>query len=382
VHAADLRTLSGKTIKGEVIAISDKEISLRSDKEVMTTPLHDVLALDLRAVRQVLPSAKRTEVRLLDESLLHCSDIAFKGNQVTLRLLGGQEIVLPLASIVSIFRDAQDPQLHRDWEKIVASRQKRDRAVLVRGGELNEVDGTFGDVDPDGKKIQFRVENGKIIPAALENLRGMIFYRTAGTPEAPVCLVYDTDGNTLAATKVALEAGKFTVATAAGVRVAYETQALARLDYNMGKLTYLSDMEAARVVEKLFGDPLAHFRRDANLDGQPILLAGHHHAKGLALHAHTELEYNLQGKYKNFKAILGVDSRADAESQSLVRALVTIECDGEKRFSKVVTAKTVEPIALNVRDVSRLRIIVQSADAGNVLNSYDYVAVADARVSQ
>ncbi len=35
-----------------------------------------------------------------------------------------------------------------------------------------------------------------------------------------------------------------------------------------------------------------------------------------------------------------------------------------------------------LRDVSRLRITVQSADAGNVLNSYDYVALADARVSQ
>src|SRR3954451_24293451 len=92
VRGADLRTLSGKTISGDVVAISDKDISIRTDKEVVQTPLRDVLALDLRAVRPLAASTKRTEVRLLDESLLHCSEVAFKGNQVTLKLLGGQEV--------------------------------------------------------------------------------------------------------------------------------------------------------------------------------------------------------------------------------------------------------------------------------------------------
>jgi hypothetical protein len=237
-------------------------------------------------------------------------------------------------------------------------------------------------VDPSGKKIQFRVESGNIIPANLDNLRGLIFYRTAAPAEAPVCTVYDADGDTLAAAKVALEGGKFVVTTAAGAKLAFEPQALARLDYNLGKLTYLSDLEPAKVVERLYGDPLAHYRRDTNLDGQPLVLETRQHAKGLAVHAYTELEYNLAGKYKEFKAVLGVDRRGEADSQSLVRALVTIECDGEKRFSRVITAKALEPVALNVRDVSRLRIIVQSADASNVLGSYDYVALADARVSQ
>jgi hypothetical protein len=382
LHAADLRTLSGKTISGNVVAVSDKEIKVRTDNDVVTTPLQDVLALDLQAVRQAASSVRRTEVRLLDDSILNCNDVAFKGNQVTLKLLGGQEVTVPLASIVSLFRDAQDPGLRKEWDKITSSKSKRDRAVLVRGGELNEVEGTFGDVDPESKKIQFRVEGGNILAVSLGNLRGMIFYRTAGAADTPVCTVYDTDGDTLTAAKVAFDGGKYAISTAAGAKIVYEPQALARLDYNRGKLTYLSDLEPARVVERLYAEPLAHYRRDANLDGQPLFLAGRQYAKGLVLHSHTELEYNLGGKYKEFKAVLGVDSRAEAESQALVRALVTIECDGEKRLTKIITARTVEPLALNIRDVNRLRIIVQSADAANVLNSYDYVALVEARVSQ
>jgi hypothetical protein len=380
--AADLRTLSGKTVSGSIVALNDKEIQIRTQKEVVTTSLTQVLALDLQTVRPVVSTVRRTEVRLTDDSLLNCNDLTFKGNQVTLKLLGGQEIAVPMASIATVFRDAQDPQLRKEWEKITANKVKRDRAILVRGGELNEVEGTFGDVDPAGKKIQFRVDSGNILSASLDKLRGMIFYRTASTTELPVCLVYDADGNTLSARQVGLEKGKITITTMAGARLAYAPQALARLDYNRGKLTYLSDLEPARVLERLFGEPLAHYRRDTNLDGQPIFLAGQPHAKGLAVHAHTELEYNLGGKYKEFKAVVGVDSRSEAESQTLVRALVTIECDGDKRFSKIITARAVETIALPVRDVGRLRIVVQSADAGNVLNSYDYVTFADARVSQ
>jgi NPCBM/NEW2 domain len=382
LHAADLRTLSGKTVSGSVVAISDKDIKIRTDNDVVTTPLHEVLALDLQGVRPAGASVRRTEVRLIDDSVLSCNDVAFKGNEVKLKLLGGQECTVPLASLISLFRDAQDPQLHKEWDKITSSRAKRDRAVLLRGGELNEVEGTFGDVDPAGKKIQFRVESGNIIGVSLDNLRGLIFYRTTAAAESPVCTVFDTDGNLLAATAVGFNGGKYTITTPAGARIVYEPQALARLDYNRGKLTYLSDLDPARMVEHLYAEPLAHYRRDANLDGQPIFLAGRQHAKGLSLHSHTELEYNLGGKYKEFKAILGVDSRAEAESQSLVRALVTVECDGEKRFSKVISARSVEPIALNIRDVGRLRLIVQSADSANVLNSYDYVAFAEARVSQ
>src|SRR5260370_11963812 len=97
----------------------------------------------------------------------------------------------------------------------------------------------------------------------------------------------------------------------------------------MGNLRSFSAGDPGRrPVEKLFGDPLAHYRRDTNLDGQPIVLAGQQHAKGLAIHAYTPLEYNLGVKYKELKAAVGVGSRAQAQIQSLVRVLVIIECDG------------------------------------------------------
>src|SRR5262249_60431664 len=99
--------------------------------------------------------------------------------------------------------------------------------------------------------------------------------------------------------------------------------------YNMGKLTYLSALTPSKVVEKsAVGLPIA-YRKDHNLDGQPIVLGDKTFPKGLSMHAYTQLEYNLGGKYKEFKTFLAVAPRVGSES----KARVTIEADNQQLFS-------------------------------------------------
>ena len=120
---------------------------------------------------------------------------------------------------------------------------------------------------------------------------------------------------------------------------------------------------------------VVRYRKDVNLDGEPILLDGKQYGKGLSMHAHTELEYNLGGKYKDLKGLLGADTRIAADSQ----ATVTVWCDGEKRFSEVITAKELKQLNVNVKDVQTLKIVVASR---NFLDLHDHVTIVEARVSQ
>jgi hypothetical protein len=154
----------------------------------------------------------------------------------------------------------------------------------------------------------------------------------------------------------------------------WDTANIARFDYNMGKLAFLSDMPPAKVVEKSgIGLVVAH-RKDVNLDGEPIVL-DRPYAKGLSLHAHTELEYDLKGKYKKFTAVLGIDTRLGSDSQPKV----TIEVDGRSAFSEIVRAKDVTPVSIDVTKASTLRIIVSSR---NFLDLHDHVTIANPKVSQ
>ena len=62
------------------------------------------------------------------------------------------------------------------------------------------------------------------------------------------------------------------------------------------------------------------------------------------------LEYDLKGKYRKFSCVLGVDPRVGAESQPKV----TIEIDGRTKFSKVITAKMIEQVNLDVTKANSL----------------------------
>lgn len=373
--AAELHTLAGKNVSGTVTGLTDSEITMRTDAgQTVATPLSQVLALDLRPVKGVGPG-KYSDVRLLDDTVLHCGKVVFKGQQVELTLLSGLVITLPVNQILSVVHEAQNETLMKKWTEVLSQKSRRDRIVILREGDLNALEGTLGEVDAQNQTIQFKREGADAITVRFERLHGLAFFRLESPVTNPLCRVYDLGGNMLTAVKLGFDGKDFLVTTSFGAKVPMPAESLARLDFNLGKITFLSDLEPAKVLERPGLGLPTPFRRDANLNGEPIVL-DKNYPKGLSLHAYTELEYNLGGKYKEFKAILGVDGRV-SETES--KAVVTIYCDGEKRFSEVVNPKAVRLIALNIKDVQVLRIVVGARDFTNL---HDHATLAEARVSQ
>lgn len=375
IRADELRTLGGKIVSGTLAKITDAEIIVKTNEGETATPMSQVLALDIRPVKGVPAGAKYTDVKLLDDSVLHCQKVAFGGKEVELTLLSGAKFKVPLNGIVWVLQDAHDEAIKRKFDDLLGQKVKRDRILILRDGELNPLDGTLGEVDAKGTTIQFTRDGAPALGVLFERLHGLIFYRTEAPSETPICRVYDAEGNSLVATKLAYDGSTLTLTTSFGPKIALPQPTLARLDFNLGKLTFLSDMEPTKVVERSALGLPTPYRKDANLLGEQILFEKPH-AKGISMHAYTELHYNLAGKYKEFKAILGVDHRYLENVDS--KAVVSIYCDGEKRFSETVGLKP-RPIALNVKDVTTLRIVVS---APGFLDTHHHATLADARVSQ
>lgn len=370
--ADELRTLGGKTLVGTLVKVGDQEIVLKTDAGMTATPLSQVLALDIRPGKGLPAGTKYAAVQLLDETVLYCDKVEYLGKEVGLTLVSGAQVKLPMNFVVWVLQGAQDAAVKKKFDEVVARKIRRDRVLILRDGELNPLEGTLGEIDPKAGTIRFDRE-GVVIPAVLNNLAGMIFFRTEAPTETPICKVHDVQGNALAAVKLAFTGSEYVVTTSFGAKVNLAQEMVSRLDFNLGKLTFLSDLDPLKVVERSGIGLITRYRKDANLDGEPIQL-DRTYTKGLSLHAHTELEYQLGGKYKQFKAVLGVDLRTGADSQ----ALVTIWCDGEKRFSEKVSGKA-RPLALDVRDVNVLKIVV---GARNFLDLHDHATLADARVTQ
>ena len=158
-------------------------------------------------------------------------------------LTSGIKLKLPISAVVWFVRDADNLPLRKQFDELAAQKIRRDRIVILRDGRLNPLEGTIGEPDTAGKTIPFKREGADPVPVQVERLHALIFYRTESPAEPAIAKVYDAEGSVLAATKISYKKGGWTVKTPFGAELPLAEGAVAKLDFNLGKLTFLSDVE-------------------------------------------------------------------------------------------------------------------------------------------
>jgi hypothetical protein len=381
--AAELKTLKDGTIKGDLVSLSDKEIVLSADGKEVRTPIDQVLLLSLKDGPDKLPAdTKYAEVELIDGSRFRCARVEMKGKEAKLFLLQGQEVSLPIAKITYVLNDAYIGKNRADFKERVLDKKKvRDIVALRKGDILNPVPGTLGDADEKGEgTISFTLASGGTRSVPLAKVGGLYFQRKPDPKAQPVlCRFHDASQNLLYASSVAKTEDGYTVTTSAGVTVKYTPDKIVRLDYSRGKLTFLADLTPASLKETSTEGVVQHYRRNENLDGGKIHMNGKPYDSGIALHSTTELEYDLEGEYREFRAVVGIDDDVSGDDGP---TLLKIEGDGNVLLEKTFSRKDkqrVQPIALNVKDIKKLKISVSS---GDILDLGKHLTLADARVSK
>jgi hypothetical protein len=400
-----VRLLDGKSLTGEFANITDRELLLKVEGKQVATPLESVLQIDIQSMPVgAPPKDSYTAVELTDGSLLRCSKFAVKGKDATVTLAAGPQFTVPLSAISYVMNEANNEALAKQFREYVAKSKKQHTDFLLakRGDALNGLEGTVGDGDEKGESVEFTNRQGTKGNISLAKAQGLIFYRETDPNLVPaVCKLLDTARNEIQVATVAKSDKGFQVTTPIGAKIEYPRSLIARLDYSKGKLTFLSDMDPAETVETCTegSDSIQHYRRDKNLDGGTIRIGPSSYSKGLALHAHTELEYDLKGEYREFKAFLGVeDGIGGGEGPTVVKVIG----DGKELFSgkvskgqklnPVVTDKTkpqvpaakkenemVLPLKLSVVNVLKLRLVVTSGDP---LDLGKHATLAEAQVSK
>jgi hypothetical protein len=408
VPAADqpqLRTLTGAApVAGELIGVNAKSVIFKSDGKDVETPLAQVLTVDLAPVpKEPTPKdAKYIDVELTDGTLLHCGQFAIKGKEVQLTLLSGQALKFPLEYVRSYLNEAHDKTFRQDWEKYLGKKINFDQLVVINkstvkvkkdGKEveneerlMNAVPVTVGDADAEGKTIEFTLSSGGDKKSkALATIHGIIFKNVVNPGPAPVlCKVFDANANIIVASAVTLEGDRVSVVTPVGVKLELTRAALAKLDYTGGKLVYLSDWDSKKmdVNESSTEDRIDHFRRDKNLDDGPIRLTGHApFTKGLSIHSRTEMLFHLDGEYREFKAIIGVDELVSG-ADGITEVSIFDAASGKELHKKIEVSrkdKQALDVTINIQNVKTLRIVVSSPE---LLDLGHHVDLAEARISK
>jgi hypothetical protein len=141
-------------------------------------------------------------------------------------------------------------------------------------------------------------------------------------------------------------------------------------------LKYLSDLP---IVSSINGwGPVEKDRSNGETgasDGNPIRLDGITYAKGLGVHANSEIVYNLTGGYDTFNAVIGVDDEVGNNGSVIFQVFA----DGVKVYDSGVRtgAQPAIPISVNIAGATQLKLVVTNAGDGN---AFDHADWADARI--
>jgi alpha-galactosidase len=118
------------------------------------------------------------------------------------------------------------------------------------------------------------------------------------------------------------------------------------------------------------------YRRDVGFAKNPLRLDGKVYQKGLALASRTKLAYKLPGKFRVFRATVGIDDSV-RETGSVK---VEIKGDGKRLWqSDVRGSEPARELELEISGVRRLEVVV---DYGEGLDVGDRLDLAEAQVTK
>ncbi len=228
--------------------------------------------------------------------------------------------------------------------------------------------------------------DGEVIGVNREKLAGLVYFHTAtDDPGDAVARMQLRDGSQLSVATVTLDDVQLKLTVPSGAEWTVPLADVTRFDFSAGKIAYLSDLDPERaeyvpflgfrkelpVLEQYFS-----YQRDRGFENRPLALDGVTYRKGLALQSRTVLSYRLPGKFRLFKAVVGIDGDVQATGD----AVLSIKADGKPLWEgQLRGGEPPQELELELGGARRLEIV---ADYGREQDVGDRVNLCEARVTK
>lgn len=190
-----------------------------------------------------------------------------------------------------------------------------------------------------------------------ERIRRIAFAQTARIdPVRPQAALSLTDGSRLHGTVEGMEAERLTFHSEALGRVVVPWDEVRGIHWFSDHVLFLDAIDPIDVKEESLAAPALPFRRNASVYGTPMRMRGETFDRGLGVHAHAALTFEIDPTWTAFVAVIGLDASGGAVGDCVFR----VERDGETVFRMRVTGTTPPtPIRVPVEGATRLRLVVE-----------------------
>ncbi|MBW3539730.1 MAG: NPCBM/NEW2 domain-containing protein [Planctomycetes bacterium] len=374
----ELSTLKGEQHIGELQSLSAETVTLAGETGPVTVPLADVLKVRFPAPADETPDdPKLLRVWFVDGSQLAAQTIATDSRTATVGTVRLGEVSTPIDAVSSIRFGPLDSKVEASWADLRSRTLQKDLLVIRKNDVLDHLSGVVGTIDEE--HVRFLL-GGNEVPVKRANVFGVVYARDTAPP-SPRAEMRLAGGDVAYVKSFTVSDGTVAVQLAAGAKVAPKLEDLRVLDFSLGKVRYLSDLEPRTYeLTPLFDGEaersLFRYRRDRNQRGEVLKLAGVEYPRGLWIHSRTRLVYRIGGDYRRFQAVMGIDD--DVARRGLGDVHVVITGDGKPLVETDVKGAD-KPVPLDL-DVSGIRDLEILVDFGGDIDIADHLDLADAKV--
>ena len=391
----ELRPLEAAAVRGTLVAASTQEVALRLGDEVRRWPSRELHELNLAP--QDTAGQARLWLTLREGSHLAAAEFTASQGQAQLTLAAQYAVTLPTRAIRAVRFQTQSPELAEQWRQIVVSSASSDLVVLrttstrtveqpdaepmtVTQQSLDQHEGTIHGVTD--QVVQFEVE-GQTVHVRRDKLEGLVLYGRPTPPLPPaVCRLIDTAGSSWLLQEVQWDAGQFRGRTVGGLTIALPQRAVSRLDFSVGNVVWLSELEpegglpgiavSLQPARMTFPFSRLFAVRTRPPGAESFRLAGQRYEQGLWLHSPLKLTYRVPEGFRWFRAIAGIDDSVLAPGQF---DLVVLG-DGRELFRRTLggdSSRQPLPIVLDLASVRRLTIVLEPGAGQDLGDQLDLI---------
>lgn len=370
--ADDVLTTDGLergTVKG---ILKSKEGNFRLRLDNRSFELEDVIAVHFSRRRK--RRRKAFLVRLVGGCRLYADSIRYDSDESLFYLKTGDFGDLKLNA--NMVRGIFVPKNIKESvfvEKALEGEPASD-SIILSGGD--KIEGTLTSFSTDVIGFDSPSLGGEV-SIKVEEIAGVVLTLLVnkGAPKGePQMALYTTSDNLLRGPLVSSDTDTVRIKTRAGEFSVKLKNIESFYTYSL-RFDYLSDIEPKKVEETpLFDRFLYPYQKDRSLEKKsPISIRRRIYRKGLSVHSKTELFYSLDGKYRRFVALIGLDD--EAKGKGNVDFIVI--ADGKRVYErKGVTGKD-EPSLVKI-ELEGVKELVLVVDFGEELHILDRAVWADA----
>ena len=182
----------------------------------------------------------------------------------------------------------------------------------------------------------------------------LVLSATDGSPGGRITVVSpDCDGTT------------FSAKTTFGSLLRVPIERVVSLESSGSHVVHLSDLTPAKFTFTPYLDETFTWSADANVLGRDLLLGESTYDKGVGLHADSRISYALDGKYRRFDALVGLDDNDGREGNVRIRVLLDGKPVELGKTEWTQSDKAVR-ISVNVAEAKEMTLVVEATGKGPI----------------